>query len=99
MKSTTYNSPIPKEYKNKTIIERLVNVAKKANMKPMEYFETKLAPCIEERNIKQNIDFAKKELNVCFVDENETASISEQIEKIISRLPAKEKKRWQTLKA
>lgn len=89
----------PKEYKNKTIIEGLVNVAKKANMKPMEYFETKLAPCIEERNIKQNIDFAKKELNVCFADENETASISEQIEKIISRLPAKEKKRWQTLKA
>lgn len=89
----------PKEYKNKTIIERLVSVAKKANMKPMEYFETKLAPCIEERSIKQNIDFAKKELNVCFADENETASISEQIEKIISRLPAKEKKRWQTLKA
>ena len=68
-------------------------------MKPMEYFETKLAPCIEERKIKQNIDFAKKELNVCFVDENETTSISRQIEKIISRLPAKEKKRWQTLKA
>ena len=68
-------------------------------MKPMEYFETKFVPFFEERNAKQFIDFAKKQLNIRFVADDETTPISEQIEKIISRLPAKEKKRWQTLKA
>ncbi|MGN0766046.1 MAG: hypothetical protein ACI4MO_06190 [Christensenellales bacterium] len=89
----------PKDYRYKEFITELVKVAKAAKMKPMEYFETKFVPYLEERNTNQFIDFAKKQLNVRFMADDETTPISEQIEKIISRLPAKEKKRWQTLKA
>ncbi len=60
-------------------------------MKPMEYFETKFVPYFEEQNVTQFIDFAKKQLNVRFVADGETTHIAEQIERIISRLPAKEK--------
>ena len=88
----------PKDYSYKDFITELVKVAKTAKMKPMEYFKTKFVPFVEELNSKQFIDFAKKQLNVRFVADNETTPIPEQIEKIISRLPTKEKKRWQTLK-
>ena len=72
----------PKDYRHKEFIKELVKVAKKANMKPMEYFKTKFMPYLEEQNKKQLIDYAKKELCVCFADENETTPISEQIERI-----------------
>lgn len=89
----------PKDYSYKVFITEFVEVAKKAKMKPMEYFETKFMPYLEEQNVKQLIDCAKKQLNIRFVADDETTPISKQIERIISRLPAKEKRRWQTLKA
>lgn len=88
----------PKEKKHEEFIRLLLSISKKAQMSPQQYFETKFLPFYNERVAKKNIEFASKELGVHFVKENDRRSIVEQIESVISKLPAKERKRWQAMR-
>lgn len=85
----------PKEKKHEEFLRLLSKISKKAQMFPQQYFETKFLPFYNERVAKKNIEFASKELGVHFVKENDSRSIVKQIESVISKLPAKERKRWQ----
>ena len=89
----------PEKVNHKGFIKELVKVAKKANMKPMGYYKTKLLPYMRSKYDKQGLQFAKKELGFYVVQENDSRPISEQIEEIIKRLPNKAQKYWQTLNA
>lgn len=85
----------PKEEKHEAFIKLLLKISKKAQMSPQQYFETKFLPFYQERIAKKRIEFESKELGINFVKENDSLSIVEQIERIISKLPAKERKQWQ----
>ena len=85
----------PKEEKHEALIKLLLKISKKAQMSPQQYFETKFLPFYQERIAKKRIEFESKELGINFVKENDSLSIVEQIERVISKLPAKERKQWQ----
>lgn len=84
----------PKEKRHEEFIRLLLKISKKAQMSPQQYFETKFLPFYNERMTKKRIEFASKELGVHFVKENDSRSIENQIERVISKLPAKERKQW-----
>lgn len=85
----------PKEEKHEAFIKLLLKISKKAQMSPPQYFETKFLPFYQERIAKKNIEFASKELRIYFDNGNDRSKIVKQIESVISKLPAKERKRWQ----
>lgn len=88
----------PREKKHEEFIKLLLKISKKAQMSPQQYFETKFLPFYHERMTKKRIEFASKELGVHFVKDNDSRSIENQIERVISKLPAKERKQWQNRK-
>ena len=88
----------PKEEKHEVFIRLLLKISKKAQMTPQQYVETKFLPFYRERIAKKNIEFASKELRFNFINENESRTIAKQIERVISKLPAKERKQWQKRK-
>lgn len=90
--------PQPKEQKHEAFIKELVTISKKAGMSPKEYFENKFLPFYRERTEKKQLEFAAKELDVFMAKESDSRPISEQIERIIAKLPAKERKHWREFK-
>lgn len=88
----------PKEKKHEVFIKLLLKISKKAQMSPQQYFETKFLPFYQERIAKKNIEFASKELKIYFDNGNDRSKIVKQIESVISKLPAKERKQWQERK-
>lgn len=84
----------PKEKRHEAFIKLLLKISSKTQMSPQQYFETKFLQFYQERMTKKRIEFASKELGVHFVKENDSRSIVEQIESVISKLPAKERKQW-----
>ncbi len=88
----------PKEKRHEAFIKLLLRISRKAQMSPQQYFETKFLPFYHEQMEKKHIEFASKELGVHFVKENDSRSIGDKIETVISKLPAKERKLWRTRK-
>jgi len=85
----------PKEKKHDAFIRLLLQISRKAQMTPQQYFETKFLPFYRERIAKKNIEFVSKEFGIHFGNGNDSRSIAKQIESLISKLQAKERKRWQ----
>ena len=88
----------PKPRKHNRFIKELKAIAKKANTTPMEYFNNTFLPYLESKCSKQNLAYAKKELGFFVVKEDNSTPISEQLEKVINKLPKKERERLEALK-
>ena len=88
----------PKARKHSRYIKELKAIAKKANTTPMEYFNNTFLPYLENKCSKQTLAFAKKELGLFVVKEDNSIPISEQLKKVIKSLPKKERERLETLK-
>lgn len=88
----------PKEKRYEEFINLLLKISKKAQMTPQQYFETKFLPFYRERIAKKNIEFVSKEFGIHFGNGNDRSKIVKQIESVISKLPAKERKQWQERK-
>lgn len=88
----------PKARKHSRFIKVLKAIAKKANTTPMEYFNSTFLPYLESKCSKQTLAFAKKELGVIVVKEDNSTPISDQLKSIIMRLPKKERERLENLK-
>lgn len=87
----------PKDSKHELFIKQLLKISKKAQMSPKDYFETKFLPFYYVRMERKRTEYAAKELGVYFAKETDSRSIAEQINAIISKLPAKSRKQWQKL--
>ena len=73
----------PKKVNYDKFITELINVSKKAKIKPLEYFESKIVPFIEQKQEKRNTDYFKSAFNLYIVKENDSMPILERIEKIM----------------
>lgn len=85
----------PKETKHDTFIRLLKRISSKAGMSPQKYYETKFLPYYQARIVQKQKEFAIKELGVYYVKDNDIQAIATHIKKLIAKLPAKERKRWE----